>query len=186
MNCLTISWRRALVAITVLLGTLVTLVGCGTFAPGHLPLGTPIAKVEGGFLNPTGRFALPNGGTRLEFSEGSYGRETFMLDFDRDGLLMRNTQVLSLRNFQDIAVGTSAYDVRFRLGRPAQIFGVAYQDSQVWNYRWFEGDCVWYQISISNQTHRVINGSPGPDPVCDGPNDRADWSGGGHGRLARR
>lgn len=181
---LTTSLRRALAATTILLGTLA---GCGTFAPGHLPLGTPIAKVQGGLLNPTGRFPLPDGGTRLEFSEGSYGRETFMLDFDRRGLLVKNTQVLSLRNFESIAIGTPAYDVRFRLGRPAQIFGVGWQDLQVWNYRWFEGDCVWYQISISNKTQLVTNGSQGPDPICDGPNDRAAWSGGsGHDRFARR
>ncbi|KQW37567.1 hypothetical protein [Rhizobacter sp. Root404] len=148
------------------------LAGCGTLAPGGLPPGTPIAQARGALFAPTGEYALPDGGTRLEFAQGSFGKQTYMLDFDRSGRLVTSQQVLTELNLATITPGMTAEQVRMRFGRPAWVFGVNYPRGQVWNYRFDGGDCVWYQVSIADADHRVVEANVGTDPACDGPNSR--------------
>lgn len=147
--------------------------GCGTLTPGATPVGTPIETVRHGIAAPTGEYKLPNGGIRLEFAQGSFGKQTWMLDFDAGGHLVTNQQVLTEANFWNITPGMNANDVRMRLGRPANVFNVPWQQLQVWNYRFPTGDCVWFQVSLSqagNQAGQVTESSMGSDPACDGPN----------------
>ena len=157
-------------AIAPLLTLAAVLGGCGSMAPGGLPPGTPIAEARGGIIKPTEEFALPDGGTRLEFAQGSFGKQTFMLDFDAKGVLVSTTQVLTEDNFATIVPGTPAAEVRIRLGRPADVIYVSRQGLKVWNYRFFRGDCVWFQISIDDATQQVTAASMGSDPACDAGN----------------
>ena len=161
------TYPRCLMALAVM-----ALSACATLAPGALPPGTPIAEARASFGGPTGEYPLPGGGTRLEFARGAFGRQTYMLDFDASGRLVKSEQVLTEVNFATIQPGMTAEQVRMRLGRPAQIFYVPWQKLAVWNYRWFQGDCVWYQISIG-ESGRVTESGVGSDPACDvsGPRD---------------
>ncbi len=146
--------------------------GCGTLTPGATPVGTSIETLRHGIAGPTGEYKLPNGGTRLEFAQGSFGKQTWMLDFDASGHLVANQQVLTEANFWNITPGMSANDVRMRLGRPAHVFYVPWQQIQVWNYRYATGDCVWFQVSLTgspSQAGQVTESSIGSDPACDGP-----------------
>lgn len=154
-------------ALWPLLALAAALGGCGSMAPGGLPPGTPIAEARGGMIKPAEEFSLPGGGTRLAFPQGSFGKQTFMLDFDAKGLLVSSTQVLTEENFATIVPGMPAAEVRMRLGRPVQVIGVSRQGLKVWNYRFFRGDCVWFQISIDDATQQVTAASMGSDPACD-------------------
>ena len=161
----------ALVPAALLAGAL--LGGCAALAPGSLPPGTPIAQARQSFVGPTGEYALPGGGTRLEFAQGSFGRQTYMLDFDAAGRLVTTQQVLTQRNLDTLQAGTPADEVRMRFGRPVWVYGVRYPErSQVWAYRFDGSDCVWYQVSIGDASGRVTETSLGPDPACNAPNDR--------------
>jgi len=145
--------------------------GCATLAPGALPAGTPIESVRHGVVSPTGEYRLPDGGTRLEFAQGSFGKQTWMLDFDASGRLVQNRQALTEDNFATILPGMSDDQVRMRLGRPAHVFTAGWQHlQQIWNYRYPTGDCVWFQVSIDQDSHRVTSAGNGWDPACDGPN----------------
>lgn len=155
-----------------ILAALTLLGGCASLAPGGLPPGTPIAQARAAPFGPTGEYALPGGGTRLEFAQGSFGKQTYMLDFDKTGVLVGSQQVLTEPNLATIAPGMSAADVRMRFGRPVWVYGVRHPLAQVWNYRFDGGDCVWYQVSIGDASQTVVEASLGPDPACDGPNDR--------------
>lgn len=146
--------------------------GCTVLAPAALPAGTPIADARGRLAGPVAEYPLPNGGTRLEFAQGSYGREKHMLDFDASGRLVATTQVLTEANLNRMVPGTPRDEVRLQLGRPVSMFAVPWQKLHVWNYRFAGSDCVWYQISISDVTQRVTEASTGLDPACDGPNER--------------
>lgn len=145
--------------------------GCAFFSPGSLPLGTTIEEVRRSGPTPTGMYQLPGGGRRLEFAQGSFGRQTFMLDFDAAGTLVATQQVLTRANFDQIVPGMSGDDVLMRLGRPANVFGVPWQRLHVWNYRYFGGDCHWFQVSVSD-SGPVTEASLGWDPACNGPNER--------------
>ncbi|MGZ5240324.1 MAG: hypothetical protein ACXWIG_08995 [Caldimonas sp.] len=142
--------------------------------PGMLPAGTSIDEARRAFGGPTGQYALPNGGTRLEFAQGSFGRQTFMLDFDASGRLVSTQQVLTPATFATITPGMSQTDVLSRIGRPVSVFPIGWQNLRVWNYRFggLEGDCVLFQVSISNATGLVTEAGQGYDPACDGPNTR--------------
>ena len=164
--------RHTLPALAALAALTAALAGCAILSTGGLPAGTPIAQVRQSWLTPTGEYALPGGGTRLEYARGSFGRETYMLDFDAQGRLLSSQQVLTEENFAAIEPGMSGQDVRMRLGRPAHVFNVGWQKLQVWNYRFFGGDCVWFQVSISNADQRVTQAGNGYDPACDGPSTR--------------
>ena len=144
---------------------------CATF-PGAMPLGTPIAEARQSFGGGSSEYALANGGTRLEFRRG---RETYMLDFDAGGRLVATHQVLTPDTFATIAPGMSQEDVLVRIGRPTFVFPVGWQKLQVWNYRFggMEGDCVVFQVSISNETHTVTDAGPNTDPICSRGGDRS-------------
>ena len=161
--------QRALVA---LLTGAAALSGCTSLVPAALPPGASIAQARQAIIAPTGEYALPGGGTRLEYAQGSFGRQTYMLDFDANGILVSSQQVLTGQNFAAITPGLSSADVRFRLGRPVQVFSVPWQKLHVWNYRYAGGDCVWFQVSISDAAQQVTESGNGPDPACNAPNPK--------------
>ena len=144
---------------------------CAFFSPGSVSLGTSIEDVRRSAPTPTGTYALPGGGRRLEFAQGSFGRQTYMLDFDATGKLVATQQVLTRENFDQIVPGMSGDDVLMWLGRPANVFGVPWQRLHVWNYRFYGGDCHWFQVSVSD-SGPVTEASLGWDPACDGPKER--------------
>jgi hypothetical protein len=147
----------------------IALVGCAGWAPAALPPGSSIESARSGVIKPGAEYPLPGGGTRLEFAQGSFGKQTFMLDFDAAGRLVSTQQVLTEQNFATVAPGLSAADLREKLGRPAQVFSVPWQKQHVWNYRYFGGDCVWFQVTLSDASQRVTESGIGTDPACDGP-----------------
>jgi hypothetical protein len=142
--------------------------------PGGLPPGTSIEEARRSFGGPTGQYPLPNGGTRLEFAQGGFGRQTYMLDFDAGGHLVTTQQVLTPNTFATIKPGMSQTDVLSRIGRPVSVFPIGWQKLQVWNYRFggLEGDCVLFQVSIGNASGLVTETGQGYDSACDGPNSR--------------
>ena len=159
--------NRALAALTVVIATLGA---CAT--TGGVPAGTPIAQVRQAWPRPQVEHALPGGGTRLEFNQGIRGKETWMLDFDAQGLLVSSTQVLTEANLWTIMPGMPVAELRRQFGQPADTFNLSRQRQQVWNYRFADGDCVRFQVSILEATQQVVEASIGRDPACDGPNDR--------------
>lgn len=158
--------RSAFAALTAV----AALAGCASISPGTLPPGTPIAQARQGLFKPTGEYALAGGGTRLEFAHGGYSKQTYMLDFDRDGKLVESQQVLTEPNLATIAPGITLDELRMRFGHPVWVFGIRGHRS-VWNYRYAGGDCVWWQVTIDNDTHQVTEAGVGPDPACDRDSD---------------
>ena len=173
MNSIPQSARSAIRATRAVLPTAAAflITACSFLSPASVPLGTSIDDVRRSAPNPTGTYALPGGGRRLEFAQGSFGRQTYMLDFDSTGKLVATQQVLTRANFDQIVPGMSGDDVLMRLGRPANVFGVPWQRLHVWNYRFYGGDCHWFQVSVSD-SGPVTEASLGWDPACDGPRER--------------
>ncbi|HEY4065603.1 MAG TPA: hypothetical protein VGM74_01800 [Burkholderiaceae bacterium] len=144
------------------------LAGCAT--PGNLPLGSTMAAARQVVPGPSAEYALPDGGTRLEFDRY---KAAWMLDFDNRGVLQASTQALTEQNLGTITPGMTADEVRMRFGRPIQVFGTGWSDPlQIWNYRFSGGDCIWYQVSIRESDHKVREAGVGMDPICDGGHDK--------------
>ncbi len=141
---------------------------CAGYSPGALPAGSSVEATLQRMGPPTGEIPLPDGGRRLEYARGPYGKHTFMVDFNGQGQLLRWEQVLTENHFNAIRAGMTATDVRSQIGRASEVFTVGWQEKQtVWAYRYESMFCVWFMVGISPEKQTVIDTSYGPDPMCE-------------------
>jgi hypothetical protein len=143
------------------------IVACTGYAPRAIAPGQSAGEVQQQLGTPTGRHALPNGGTRLEYARGPYGKHTYMVDLDAAGRVTGWQQVLTEANFNQIAgsPGMTAEELLRRLGRPTHTRSGGWQPGEVWSWRYDAVFCQWFQVSVVNA--RVRDASYGPDPLCD-------------------
>ena len=123
---------------------------------------------------PTGRYTMGNGITRLEFATGPFGRETWMVDIDTASQqVLAAYQVLneaSFADFQRHAAGMTRDELLRTLGRPGERRSGGWQGGQVWSWRYPTNDCLWFQASIGDDGI-VRDGAYATDPLCDTRND---------------
>lgn len=148
--------------------------GCAVAPPTP---GTIRAEVLRTWGLPTGEHALPDGGQRLEYASGPYGRTTWMVDLGADGRVLQARQVLNEAEFQAVMSTPQLRrgEVLRRLGAPGEVRGYGWrredQGNQIWSWRYPTNDCLWFQISLDS-SGRVTGGGYGVDPACDTPSDR--------------
>jgi len=124
------------------------------------------SDVRAAFGTPTGSYALPGGGQRLEYSRQPFGRVTYMVDMDPTGHVAVVNQVMQQRYFAQVTDGMAGDDLLRLLGRPAERAG-EWQHRETWSWRYPTNDCLWFRVTLSAE-HRVINGgSHMIDPACD-------------------
>ena len=104
-------------------------------------------------------------GSRLEFPRGPYGKHTWFVYLDAAGTVTRTEQVLTKENFARISEGMAQDDVRQLLGRPSESFLLGRDRGIVWNYRYVNNDCLWFQVEIS-QLRQVRSTGFGEPPEC--------------------
>jgi hypothetical protein len=153
------------VAAALLLGA------CAGYSPSGVARGQPEGDVVRSMGAPTGRYALPGGGTRLEYARGPAGKQTYMVDLDGSGRVTGWQQVLTEANFLRVLPDMSRQDLLLLLGRPGEVYAVPWQKAQVWNYRYPTNDCLWFQVTVTLDG-RVKDAGHGIDPRCDGPSRR--------------
>ena len=143
--------------------------GCALFQPPPLAVGQSEPQVLGLLGRPTARYALAEGGTRVEFARGPMGRQTWMVDFGADGRVRAFDQVLNEANFADFqqrAPGMSRDELLRTLGTPAQRKHGGWAGGEIWSWRYPTNDCLWFQVTLGDDA-RVKAGSYGIDPSCD-------------------
>ena len=150
----------ALLASSLLLGA------CASYGPGALPPGASSAQATLSMGPPTARYPNPDGGQRLEFARGPYGRHTYMLDFDAGDRLQRSQQVLTEQNFYDLRIGMSKDEVLRSVGHPGQVGFLSRQKHQLWSYRYETPFCIWFQVSLDT-TDKVAELGHNFDPRCE-------------------
>lgn len=106
-----------------------------------------------------------DGGTRLEFPRGPYGRHTWFVDLDGTGRAVRTQQVLTEAHFSQITPGMGQDEVRRRLGRPGDVEMLGRSRGIVWSYRYENAFCQWFQVEISAQ-QQVRSAGYGEPPEC--------------------
>ena len=136
--------------------------------PRDMPLGSTEAQVIARMGPPTGRYKLADGGSRLEFARGPQGTETFMVDFDAAGGSVAWDQVLTPQHFLSLDPSMNSEEVLMRIGHPGSMQVYPRQKLTVWNYRYPTFDCLWYQVSISDDG-MFIGAANTTDPECDTP-----------------
>jgi hypothetical protein len=151
------------------------LTACAGYAPpASLQPGQSIDEVTRSYGQPTGRYALPQGGTRLEYARGPYGKHTWMIDADASGRVHSIQQVLTEANFATVKPGETAQDVLLKLGRPSERRG-AFRNTELWAYRYDATFCQWFVVTMTPD-RQVRDAGYVPDPMCDPDDDGARGS----------
>jgi hypothetical protein len=150
------------------------LAACAGWPPQPVKPGQTEAEVLARAGPPTGRYRLPDGGTRLEYATGPFGRTTWMVDLDGNSRVTGARQVLTDTHLMQMQVripGMPREDLLRELGRPGERrAGSFLQGGEVWSWRYATNDCLWFQVSIGDDGV-ARSGSFGTDPSCDAGGD---------------
>jgi hypothetical protein len=139
--------------------------GCAGYSPSAVQPGMGAAELQRLMGPSTGRHALADGSSRLEFARGPQGLHTYMVDLDAEGRVTRWDQVLGELQFQSIEPGTAREDLLRRLGRPAFVRAGGWQPGEVWTYRFDDVFCRWWEVEVIDG--RVRGAGFSPDPRCE-------------------
>lgn len=147
------------------------LAACSGYAPPDAVLGMSREQLVTRMGQPDLERRLESG-SRLEFPRGPYGKHTWFVYFDASGRASRAEQVLTEQNFSRIDVGMTQDDVRQLLGRPSTVQVLGRARGLLWNYRYENNSCLWFQVELSSQ-QQVRSAGYGEPPECQGLNERA-------------
>lgn len=159
-------WKSPLLCLALLLAA------CSAFAPPEPLAGTSREEVVARMGQPVLE-RRTDAGSRLEFSSGPYGKQTWFVDFDAASRAIRAEQALTEANFNRIGIGMAQDDVRRLLGRPGEVQVLGRARGVVWSYRYDNYLCLWFQVELSLE-RQVRSASYSQAPECEGPDDRAD------------
>jgi hypothetical protein len=139
---------------------------CTSLGSANFVNGTRIDDVLARSGAPTAEYALPGNAKRIEYTGGTYGKQTWMLDFNAAGTLTQSIQVRTELRFNQVTAGMSQGAVLMAVGHPSEQSVLSYQKQTVWSYRFEDPFCRWFQVGI-DATGRVVDTAYLPDPVCE-------------------
>lgn len=151
------------------------LAGCAGYSPTSLSPGASADEVIQAMGKPTGEYRLPDGGSRLEFARGPYGKDTYMVDLDAQRRMKGWTQVLTEERFATVRRGMTRDEVLQSIGHPSEAQRIPWQRRELWSYRYETPLCQWFQVGI-DRTGQVVDTGYGMDPLCMGNDNNADRS----------
>lgn len=143
--------------------------------PASIAPGTPATEVLQTLGAPTGRYPMPDGGERLQYSTQPAGQSVFNVDLDSHGRVLHVEQALSEALFgQRIQpdVWTQA-DVLREYGHPARIMGVHNFVGDVWVWRYLDGP-TWRLLFIDIDRAGIVRGWSNGDEDLPDPPDPPD------------
>jgi len=147
------------------------LAACSGYAPPDAVIGMSRDELLLRMGKPDTEFVSKEG-TRLEFPRGPAGKHTWFVYLDASGRVSRSEQVLTEKNFNLINPDMTQAQVRQLLGRPSEVQGLARERGVVWNYRYENNSCLWFQVELSLE-QQVRSAGYGEPPECQFPNDRS-------------
>jgi hypothetical protein len=137
---------NSFVATTML--SLMFLTGCAGYAPNDRLIGEKSEKVIQVLGKPSSELNS-EGGSVLIFPRGPRGKHTYFVYLDQDGKAVRWAQVLDEKNFALIKPGMHRDEVVTIIGEAKDTYGLARDRGYVWNYRYVNSHCLWFNIEFS-------------------------------------
>ena len=147
------------------IGVALVVASCAGYSPGDIRAGASESDVRARMGEPTGRYALPDGGSKVEYARGPMGKHTYMIDVDAAGRVRGWEQVLTEPRFDAVAIAEPQAEVRQQLGRPSETRVGWRGVGQVWSYRYESLFCRWFQVWLVEG--RVREAAYATDPMCE-------------------
>ena len=137
---------------------------CTGYGPNDHMLGDNQERVIQLLGNPTTELSTPNGKI-LIYSRGPFGKHTYFVYLNHDNVVKKWQQVLDEKNFTQIKPGQHRSDVIATIGESKDMFELARNRGYVWNYRYENPHCLWFQVefSIDNTVRSTMFSKP---PEC--------------------
>jgi hypothetical protein len=146
------------------LGFLFTLSSCATYSPSTELIGLSSDLVIQRMGTPSSKLTDDNG-FRLVYARGPFGKHTYFLYFSPDDKLLRSEQVLKESFFSLIKPGMSEEEVLNTIGPSKILMGGGKSSWTVWNYRYENSLCRWFQVEFKSDK-RVKSAEYGLPPEC--------------------
>jgi hypothetical protein len=140
------------------------LTACAGYGPTDRMLGSSREQVIQLLGAPSTEKATPDGRV-LMFPRGPFGKHTYFVYLNEDGMMTRWTQVLDEKNFALIQPGMTRDEVVSLIGEARDRFGLARDRGYVWNYRYVTPHCFWFQIEFTRED-TVRSTGYGKPPEC--------------------
>lgn len=128
--------------------SLMFLTGCAGYAPDDRLIGEKSEKIIQVLGKPSSELKSADG-TVLIFPRGSRGKHTYFVYLDQDGKAVRWAQVLDEKNFALIKPYMHRDEVVTIIGEAKDTYGLARDRGYVWNYRYVNSQCLWFNIEFS-------------------------------------
>ena len=138
--------------------------GCASYGPTNRMIGSSKDDVVSVLGKPSTELPTPDG-QLLIYSKGPFGKETFFIYLNHDGIVQRWTQVLDEKNFERIVPGMTRNQVIEIIGESKDRFGLARGRGYVWNYRYLNPFCFWFQIEFAADD-TVLSAGYSKAPEC--------------------
>jgi hypothetical protein len=129
-------------------GLLLLLSACASYSPNDRMLGKSREQVIQ-ILGPPSTELPSSKADVMIYTRGPLGKHTFFVYLNRDGVMERWAQVLNEKNFERISPGLNRADVVATIGESKDTFELARSRGYVWNYRYVNPHCFWFQIEFS-------------------------------------
>ncbi len=163
-------------AILITVAAMLSLAGCA--APSSIVPGTPESEVISRFGQPAEVYPLPTPlqARRLAYPIGRLYQQTWMVDVDAQGRVLRVEEVISAAHFAQVRVGQDDMTIiRREFGPPRLIQTYTLSGLTAWMYPYLE-DLAWYsEMAIYFDKSGIVRRvESGPDPRFVGGSDRKD------------
>lgn len=139
---------------------------CASLGPASFANGTRSGDVLKRSGPATAEYALPGNAKRIEYAGGTYGKQTWMFDFNAAGALTQSSQVRTELRFNQLTAGMSQEAVLMAVGHPSEQSVLSHQKQTVWSYRFEDPFCRWFQVGL-DAAGRVVDTAYLPDPLCE-------------------
>ena len=140
--------RRAL----ILAFSAVVLCGCGAAA---VKIGMDEMQVVAKMGKPETVRKNIDGSQTWVYPNGPLGRQTYMVTVGADHSVKDVRQVLSDEYFSKVTRGMSRDDVMQILGRPGEIWTFGARDEEVWSWRYFQVNPMFFNVAFDRPSGTV-------------------------------